>query len=154
MIRSVAQHLVNNPGIAQHVAATIGGDAPMRLRHTIHLARHGVHGGWLTAVIFLLIISLPFIIALAGIIYRRTQQKSAQASPAYRPISVAPWQAGTTTPPAAPWQSGMASSAAAQPSYSPLSYTPAPIASAAAPVPAWNAPQTNNWAAPARQWTR
>ncbi|MFL0177628.1 hypothetical protein [Mycobacterium sp. SMC-13] len=153
MIRSVAQHLVNNPGIAQHVAATIGGDAPTRLRHTTHLLRHGAHGGWLTTIIFLLIICLPFIIALAGIIYRRTQRGSAQASPTYRPISVAPWQADTTTPPAAPWQSGMASSAAVQ-SYSPQPYTPAPIASAAAPVPAWNTPQTNNWAAPAPQWTR
>lgn len=154
MIRSVAQHLVNNPGTPQHLASTIGGDAPMRLRHTTtHLLHHGAHGGWLSTVIFLLIICLPFIIALAGIIYRRTQHKSAQASPAYRPISVAPWQADTTTPPAAPWQSGMASSAATQ-SYSPPTYPPAPIASAATPVPAWNAPQTNNWAAPAPQWTR
>lgn len=154
MTRTLAQHVANNPGFAQHFAGSISGDAPLRLRHTVHMLHHGGHGGgWLTTIIFLLIIGLPFIIALAGIIYRRTQRGSAQASPTYRPISVAPWQAGTTTPPAAPWQSGMASSAAVQ-SYSPQPYTPAAIASAAAPVPAWNAPQTNNWAAPAPQWTR
>lgn len=153
MTRTLAQHVANNPGFAQHFAGSISGDAPLRLRHTIHLLQHGVHGGWLTAIIFLLIISLPFIIALAGIVYRRTQRGSAQAAPAYRPVSIAPWQSSTATPPAAPWQSGMASSAATQ-SYSPPTYTPAPIASAAAPVPAWNAPQTNYWAAPAPQWTR
>ncbi|MUL78844.1 hypothetical protein [Mycolicibacterium sp. CBMA 226] len=153
MIRPVAQHLANNPGIAQHLAGTIGGDAPMRLRHTIHLLTHGVHDGWLTAFFVLLIISLPFIIALIGIIYRRTQQRSAQPTPAYRPVSVAPWQAGTITPPAAPWQSGMGSSAAMQPHYPPT-YTPAPIASATPAVPTWSAPQANQWAAPAPQWSR
>lgn len=149
MTRSIAQHLATNPGIAQHLAGTIGGDAPMRLRHTIHLLQHGVHGGWVTAVIALLIISLPFIIALAGIIYRRTQRGSAQASPAYRPVSIAPWQSGATTAPAAaPWQSGMVSSAALP--YSPLTHTPAPAAPA---VSAWSTPQANQWVAPTPQWS-
>ncbi|MUL48415.1 hypothetical protein FZI85_27890 [Mycobacterium sp. CBMA293] len=137
MTRTIAQHLAGNPGFAQHVAGNLSGDAPMRLRHTVHLLQHGVHGGWLTAIIFLLIMALPFIIALAGIIYRRTQRGSAQASPAYRPVS------------AAPWQSGMASSAT--PLYGSPAYPSAPIASAA---PAWTAPQANRWAAPAPQWTR
>ncbi len=146
MIRPIAQHLANNPGIAQHLASNLSGDAPMRLRHTVHLLQHGVHGGWLTAIIFLLIIGLPFIIALAGIIYRRTQRGAEQAAPGYRPVSVAPWQSGIPTPPAAPWQSGMASFTG--PSHSPLPYAPAP----AATLSAWNAPQVNHWAGPAPQW--
>ncbi|GAA2401158.1 hypothetical protein [Mycolicibacterium llatzerense] len=149
MTRPIAQHLANNPGIAQHLANNLGGDAPMRLHHKVHTLQHGVHGGWLTAIIALLIIGLPFIIALAGIIYRRTQRGSAQAAPVYRPASAAPWQSGTTTPAAAPWQSGMASSAM-QP-YNPPTYASAPTASTA---PAWTAPQANHWAAPAPQWAR
>lgn len=152
MIRVVAQHLANNPGIAQHVANNLGGDAPMRLYHKVHLLQHGVHGGWLTFIIFLVIIGLPFIIAFAGMIYRRTQRGSAQAPTAYRPVNVAPWQSGPTAPAAAPWQSGIASSGM-QP-YSAPTYPSAPSAPAAPTVPAWSAPQANHWAAPAPQWTR
>jgi len=153
MTRSIAQHLATNPGIAQHLAGTIGGGgAPVRLYHKVHLLHHGVHGGWVTAVIALLIISLPFIIALAGIIYRRTQRGTAQASPAYRPVSIAPWQSGATTAPAAaPWQSGMVSSAA-QP-YSPLTHTPVPTAPATPLVSAWSTPHASQWVAPTPQWT-
>lgn len=152
MTRTVAQHLTNNPGIAQHLANNLGGDAPMRLHHRVHTLQHGVHGGWLTAIIALLIIGLPFVIALAGIIYRRTQRGSAQAPTAYRPTSVAPWQSGTTPPPAAPWQSGMASSAM-QP-YNPPAFTPAAVTTPAPAAPAWSAPQAYNWSAPTPQWTR
>ena len=153
MTRSIAQHLATNPGIAQHLATNIGGGgAPVRLYHKVHLLQHGVHGGWVTAIISLLIISLPFIIALAGIIYRRTQRGSAQASPAYRPVSVAPWQSGATAAPAAaPWQSGMVS-AGVQP-YSPLTHTPVPTAPAAPAVSAWSTPQANQWVAPTSPWT-
>lgn len=152
MTRVIAQHIANNPGIAQHLASTLGGDAPMRFRHRVHTLQHGVHGGWATTIIALLIIGLPFIIALAGIIYRRTQRGSAQASPAYRPVNVAPWQSGATAPPAAPWQSGLASSAM-QP-YNPAVATPSPPAAAVPAAPAWSAPQAYTWSAPTPHWTR
>lgn len=150
MTRTIAQHLANNPGIAQNVASNLGGDAPMRLHHKVHMLQHGVHGGWLTAIIALLIIGLPFIIALAGIIYRGTRRGSAHASTAYRSVTVAPWQSGTTTPAAAPWQSGMVSSTN-QP-YTPPAAAPAPVTPAAPSVPAWSAPLYQG-AAPTPQWT-
>ncbi|MFL0243257.1 hypothetical protein [Mycobacterium sp. SMC-17] len=163
MTRTIAQHLANNPGIAQHVASNLGGDAPMRLHHRVHTLQHGAHGGWLTAIIALLIIGLPFIIALAGIIYRGTRRGSTHASTAYRPVTVAPWQSGTTTPAAAPWQSGTTTPAAApwqsgmvsstsQP-YTPPTAAPAPVTPPAPAVPAWSAPPVYQGAAPAPQWT-
>jgi hypothetical protein len=122
----------------------------MRLRHTVHLLQHGYHFGWLTILFTILL----FALLIAVVFYRRGQSGSGQSSPAYRPAVVAPWQQSNVGQlPAAPGQSGMASSAAprsGQPVYSAAQWTP-PVA-----APAWNAPQGNHWPAPVAtpQWTR
>jgi hypothetical protein len=135
--------------LAQHLASSSGELAPMRLRHTVHLLQHGYHFGWLTIGFTILLFGL----LIAAAVYRRGQSGRGQSLSAYRPTAAAPWQpSNVNQPPAAPWQSGIASSATphyGQPVYASAAWTPSVSA------PAWNGSQANNWPAPAApQWTR
>ncbi len=95
----------------------------------------GFHWVWLLVLLLKL---LPFVLAIAGIIYRKTRRGATNASSAYAPNGpiVAPWQPMPTQPsggyvtqsqPVAPWQPAPAYSAApALAPSAPLSYAPAP----------------------------
>ena len=95
----------------------------------------GIHWVWLLVLLLKL---LPFVLAIAGIIYRKTRRGTDNASSAYTPNGpvIAPWQPiatqpsggyGTHNPPVAPWQpaAGYSPAPALAPSTA-LSYTPAP----------------------------